>query len=255
VTVPLHAPTLDLSGRVAVVTGASRGIGAAIARRLAGAGAAVVVHQRDPSNDARGVAGELGARATSVAGDLSAPGGADEVAKAAVDRFGGLDIWVSNAGIQPVGALLELDEEAVGHVLDSNLAITIASTRAAAQRMTSGGSIVNVASIEAFQPMPGHSHYSAAKAGIVAHTRAAAAELGSQGIRVNAVCPGLIRRPGIQEAFPEGVARWEAACPLGRMGEAPEVADAVAFLVSDMAAWITGTALVVDGGMLARSAW
>jgi 3-oxoacyl-[acyl-carrier protein] reductase len=255
VNAPPHRSSLDLTGRVAVVTGASRGLGAAIARRLTEVGATVVVHQRGEWDEGRALAGELGARAAIVAGDLREPGVAAAVAHAAIDSFGGLDIWVSNAGVQPVGALLELDDDAVAEVISSNLNLTIACTKAAAERMTSGGAIVNVASIEAFAPLTGHSHYAAAKAGIVTHTRAAAVELGERGIRVNAVAPGLVRRPGIQEAWPHGVARWEAMCPLGRLGEPSEVADAVLFLVSDLAAWITGTTLVVDGGMLARSPW
>ena len=98
------------------------------------------------------------------------------------------------------------------------------------------------------QPAAGHSHYGAAKAAVVAHTRAAALELGPLGIRVNAVAPGLIARPGIAEQWPDGVARWEAACPLGRLGEPDDVADACLFLASDAARWITGAVLVVDGG-------
>ena len=119
--------------------------------------------------------------------------------------------------------------------------------------MADGGAIVNVASIEALQPAAGHSHYGAAKAAVVAHTRAAALELGPLGIRVNAVAPGLDRPPGDRREWPEGVARWEAACPLGRLGEPADVADACLFLASDAARWITGAVLVVDGGVLARS--
>ena len=140
-------------------------------------------------------------------------------------------------------------------VVDSNLGTVFHGTRAAASRMVDGGAIVNVASIEALQPADGHSHYSAAKAAVVAHTRAAALELGPLGIRVNAVAPGLIARPGIAEQWPDGVARWEAAAPLGRLGEPADVADACLFLASDAARWITGAVLVVDGGMLARPTW
>ena len=102
--------------------------------------------------------------------------------------------------------------------------------------MVDGGAIVNVASIEALQPAAGHSHYGAAKAAVVAHTRAAALELGPSGVRVNAVAPGLIDRPGLADAWPEGVARWEAACPLGRLGQPEDVADACLFLASPAAA-------------------
>ncbi len=118
-----------------------------------------------------------------------------------------------------------------------------------------GGAIVNVASIEGLQPAAGHSHYAASKAAVIMHTRAAALELGAQRIRVNAVAPGLIDRAGLADAWPDGVGRWLAACPLERLGTTEDVADAVLFLLSDAARWITGTTLVVDGGMLARPTW
>jgi 3-oxoacyl-[acyl-carrier protein] reductase len=228
---------LDLSGRVAVVTGAGGGIGAGIADRLESAGAAVVRHRgrRD--------------------GDLLRPGVADELAERAVDEHGRLDVWVSNAGVQPVAHLLAMDGSEFAEVLDGNVTTVFHGTQAAARHMTGGGAIVNVASIEALQPAPGHSHYAAAKAAVVAHTRAAALELGGRGIRVNAVCPGLIERPGIAEEWPDGVARWEAACPLGRLGRPDDVGDACAFLASDLARWVTGAVLVVDGGMLVRPGW
>ena len=118
-----------------------------------------------------------------------------------------------------------------------------------------GGAICNVSSIEGIQPAAGHAHYSAAKAGVIMHTRAAALELGSSGIRVNAVAPGLIAREGIGEQWPEGVRRWEESCPLGRLGDPTDVADAVLFLCSSAARWITGAVLAVDGGVLTATTW
>ncbi len=246
---------LDLGDRAAVVTGVSGGIGAGIARRLGEAGASLVLHVRRDRAAAEVLAAELGERAVVVTGELREPGVAEALADTAVERFGRLDAWVSNAGVQPVAGLLAMDGGDFEDVVDANLTTTFLSTRAAATRMSPGGAIVNVASIEAFQPAPGHSHYSASKAGIVAHTRAAALELGPSGIRVNAVAPGLIDRVGLGEAWPDGVSRWLAACPLGRLGDAEDVGDACLFLVSDAARWISGAVLVVDGGVLARPTW
>jgi NAD(P)-dependent dehydrogenase (short-subunit alcohol dehydrogenase family) len=117
------------------------------------------------------------------------------------------------------------------------------------------GAIVNITSIEAVNPAPAHAHYSAAKAGLRMFTRSSAQELGQHGIRVNAVAPGLIHRPGIEQAWPEGVERYRKAAPLGRLGDVVDVADAVLFLASDAARWITGTELTVDGGVLTAQAY
>jgi 3-oxoacyl-[acyl-carrier protein] reductase len=254
-TPPPVGRLLSLEGRVAVVTGVSAGIGHGIAQRLLEAGASVVVHCRRHRTAAETLAAEAGDRALVVTGDLGTGSAAADVASAAVDRFGRLDVWVNNAGVQPVSSLVAMSPEDFATVVDSNLGTVFHGTQAAASRMVDGGAIVNVASIEALQPAEGHSHYSAAKAAVVAHTRAAALELGAAGIRVNAVAPGLVARPGIAEEWPEGVARWQAACPLGRLGTPADVADACLFLASDAARWITGAVLVVDGGVLARPTW
>ncbi|MET0144096.1 MAG: SDR family NAD(P)-dependent oxidoreductase [Ilumatobacteraceae bacterium] len=253
--VPPVGQLLDLSGRAVVVTGVSSGIGTGIARRVGEAGASLVLHVRHDRAAAEVLAGDLGDRAVVVTGDLRERGVAEALADAAVERFGRLDGWISNAGVQPVAGLLAMDAAAFEEVVSGNLTTTFLSTCAAATRMSPGGAIVNVASIEAIQPAPGHSHYSASKAAVVAHTRAAALELGSAGIRVNAVAPGLIDRDGLAEAWPDGVRRWLAACPLGRLGDAEDVADACLFLISDAARWISGAVLVVDGGVLTRPTW
>jgi NAD(P)-dependent dehydrogenase (short-subunit alcohol dehydrogenase family) len=119
----------------------------------------------------------------------------------------------------------------------------------------SGGSIVHIASIEGSQPAPGHGHYSTAKAGVIMHARAAALEYGPDDIRVNSVSPGLIDRPGLDGTWPDGVARWRAGAPLGRLGTPEDVGDACLFLCSDLARWITGIDLVVDGGVLSGPTW
>ena len=117
------------------------------------------------------------------------------------------------------------------------------------------GAIVNISSIESIDPAPGHGHYATSKAALNMLTRALASEYGAQGLRVNAVSPGLIHRDGIEEAWPEGVSRWQANAPLGRLGQPEDVADAVLFLLSDAARWISGHNLVVDGGMTTQGRW
>jgi NAD(P)-dependent dehydrogenase (short-subunit alcohol dehydrogenase family) len=148
-----------------------------------------------------------------------------------------------------------LSADDVREMLRVNVAGVVAMTHAAARVFPGGGAIVNIASIEGLQPAAGHSHYAASKAAVIMHTRAAALELGSRGIRVNALAPGLIDAPGLAAAWPDGVKRWLANCPLERLGTTRDVADAVLFLLSDAARWITGATLVVDGGMLARPTW
>jgi NAD(P)-dependent dehydrogenase (short-subunit alcohol dehydrogenase family) len=144
-------------------------------------------------------------------------------------------------------------EEEWDLVINSNLRSTFLCTQAAAKQMIaqgSGGAIVNIASIEGENPAPMHSHYSAAKGGVLIYTVAAAQELGAHAIRVNAVVPGLIWREGIEQAWPEGVARWQKAAPLKRLGLPSDVADACLFLTSQAARWITGASLRVDGGVM-----
>lgn len=253
---PPVASLLDCSGRAVVVTGASGTIGAGIARRFHEAGAAVIVHFHRNAAAAATLAAELGDRASAVGADLTAAEGAGRLVAAALERFGRLDTWVNNAGVQPVRALLDVDDEALDEMVQANLGTVHRSTRAAAPHLAaSSGSVVNVASIEGLQPAAGHGHYAAAKAAVLAHTRAAALELGPFGVRVNAVAPGLIERPGIEHEWPEGVARWRAAAPLGRLGTPADVADACLFLASPAARWITGAVLVVDGGVLTRPTW
>jgi len=256
VIAPEIAALLDLREHAVLVTGSSDGIGAGIARRLHAAGARVAVHYATAREAAAALAGELGDRACVVHGDVERD--AERLCADVVAAFGRLDAVVNNAGIQPVAPLLELSADDVREMLRVNVAGVIAVTRAAARHLTErgdGGTIVNVASIEGLQPAAGHSHYAASKAAVIMHTRAAALELGAHGIRVNAVAPGLIDRPGLAEAWPDGVNRWLANCPLERLGTTHDVADAVLFLLSNAARWITGATLVVDGGMLARPTW
>ena len=197
---------------------------------------------------------ELGARAVAAVGDVQRD--ARAICAVAVDGFGRLDIVVNNAGIQPVAPLESIGDEEIVEMLRVNVAGVAAMTREAASAMgTGGGAIVNISSIEGLQPAFDHSHYAAAKAAVIMHTRAAALELGPVGIRVNSVSPGLIEAPAIAETWPEGVARWLAAAPLERLGTPSDVADAVLFLVSPASRWISGANLVVDGGVLAHNTW
>jgi len=253
---PAIAKLLDLDGRSVLVTGASGGIGAGIARRLHAAGACVALHAHRHRDDAERIATELGERACVVSGDIESD--SEAVCAAVVDAFGRIDAVVNNAAVQPVGALLDLGPSDVAEMLRVNVAGTIAVTRAAAAHMIRhghAGAIVHIASIEGLQPARGHSHYAASKAAVIMHARAAALELGRNGIRVNAVAPGLIDREGLETAWPDGVNRWLAACPLGRLGTADDVADAVLFLLSDASRFVSGATLTVDGGMLANTTW
>ncbi len=141
-------------------------------------------------------------------------------------------------------------------VVDTNLTTVFACTQAAAELMRdAGGTITHIASVEARVPAPGHAHYTASKAAVVMHARAAAQEYGPWGVRVNTVSPGLIEREGLADAWPEGVRRWRRASAVGRLGRPEDVGDACVFLASPLASWVTGHDLVVDGGATARPTW
>ncbi|MBL3687758.1 SDR family oxidoreductase [Leucobacter zeae] len=265
----------DLTGQRVLVTGASGGIGGGIARAFAAAGAAVAVHYRGATEASETAASALvaelrahGATAAPVRADLSAAGAAGALVARAVDALGGLDGVVNNAGIQPLSALAETTRADWDEVLGTNLGAVFELSREAAAAMavrdtgTDGGGaapgsrwITHIASIEASRPAIAHAHYAAAKAGVVMHARAAALELGPQGIRVNTVSPGLVDRPGLAEAWPEGVASWVSRAPLGRLATAEDVGGACVLLASAAAAFITGQDLAVDGGMLATPGW
>ena len=253
---------LDLSGRIALVTGTGGGaIGAGIATRFAEAGAAVALHYRESRQAAHDLAARLGgsgARAVAVEADLTVAAQVKDLFDRIVQDLGPPDIIVNNAGAYPLATILDMAVSEWDAVLAANLKSVHLVTQESARRLRAagrGGAIVNVASIEAHNVAPAHSHYAAAKAAVVMYTRSAARELGPLGIRVNAVSPGLIWRQGLDEAWPDGVARYRKAAPLGRLGRADDVADACLLLASDASRWITGAELLVDGGVLTNTAY
>lgn len=248
-SLPPPRDLLDLAGKVVIVTGSGGGIGTGIARRLAAAGADLLLHVHTST------APELDGKHTAMRVDLISKSGPDQVTASALEHFGRIDGLINNAGIQPLAPLIEMSDEEFREMIETNLTAVHRLTKAVATAMAQGGSIVHVASIEGTQPARNHGHYAAAKAGLLMHARAAALEWGDRGIRVNAVSPGLIDRPGLDQDWPEGVARWQQAAPLQRLGTPEDVGDACVFLISDLSRWITGTNLVVDGGVLANTTW
>lgn len=253
---PEYEDLLNLQDKVAVVTGASRGIGAGVARRFAAAGARVVVHYRSGETEAGELIASLraaGSEAAAYAAELTDRSAVDALFDRVVRDMGGVDVLVNNAGTFPTGKLVDLGADDWRDMFRANTETAFFCLQAAAQRMPRGGAIVNIASIGALSPGPEHSHYNSAKAAVLMLTRSAAQELGAAGIRVNAVSPGVIGRPGIEEDWPEGVRRWRARAPLKRLGTPEDVADACLFLAAPASRWISGHNLVVDGGVMAAS--
>ena len=246
---PVHE-LLDLAGETVLVTGASGNIGQGIAARLADAGANIVVHYHRNEAAAAALARRLGG-ATVVQADLASEAGVDAMYAVAKPTM-----VVNNSAAQPVRGLAEMGYDEWRAMLAANLdGAFLVTQRAARAWAGAGGVIVNIASIEALDPAVGHGHYATSKAGLLMLSRAAALELGAAGIRVNCVSPGLIDKDGLADEWPDGVARWQDRVPLGRLGTPQDVADAVLFLLSPAARWISGANLVVDGGMSAQSKW
>jgi 3-oxoacyl-[acyl-carrier protein] reductase len=231
------------------VTGGSRGIGAAIARELAGAGARVAVNYRSSGDAAEAIAAEIGGVA--VEGDVSDPAGARSLVETTEATLGDLDILVNNAGITRDTLLARMSDEDWDQVLATNLSAAFHTSRAVARKMLRrrSGAIVNMTSFVGLHGNPGQANYAATKAGLVGFTKALAKELGTRGVRVNAVAPGYITTDitsGLSEEIRELLL---ANTPLGRLGDPEDVARAVRFLCSDEASYITGEVLLVDGGL------
>jgi 3-oxoacyl-[acyl-carrier protein] reductase len=245
-----------LEKKVAIVTGASKGIGAAIARHLAEAGAAVVVNYASSKDAAEHVVADItraGGRAIAVQADVGRPEQIERLFAETRRAFGRLDILVNNAGVYEFAPLEDITPEHFHRHFDLNvLAVLLASRAAAAQFGTDGGSIVNISSFASTLTPPQSAVYSASKAAVDALTRALAKELGPRGIRVNAINPGMIQTEGVRAAGMDAGdfrKQLEAQTPLGRIGQTQDVAPAVVFLASPDAGWITGETLVIGGGL------
>ena len=238
-------PFASLEGKSALVTGASKGIGRAIAEALAEAGASVVLGYRSGADEAEALAAELGGRA--VQADVS---NVDE-AKRLVEEAGDVDILVNNAGVTRDGLIARMPDDDWRTVLETNLSSVFYTCRAVARPMMKrrAGAIVNVSSVVGVHGNPGQTNYSASKAGIIGFTKALARELGPRGVRANVVAPGYVKTQ-LTNVLPEELQQAMLAnTPLGRLGDPEDVAGAVRFLCSDEAAFITGEVLLVDGGL------
>jgi NAD(P)-dependent dehydrogenase (short-subunit alcohol dehydrogenase family) len=250
-------------GTVAAITGAGSGIGRGIAVALAASGARVVANDLDAGglDETLELVRAAGSDGAPSVGDVRRREDVQRLVDDAVSTFGGLDVMVANAAVGIYADLAEMSEEDMDRVLDVNLKGALISAQLAipALRARGGGNIVFVSSVQAYVTLRGCVAYGAAKAGLVAATRALAVELGADGIRVNAVAPGTIDTPmlerdlsGMNTADAKGfLERVRAANALGRIGTVEEVADVVVFLVSDAARYVTGTTVVADGGLLA----
>jgi len=243
--------TIDLTGRTALVTGGTRGIGLAVAQRLVEAGARVAVMSRN-ADEARAVATELGDGMIGVGGDVADPEQVEAAVAEVTDQFGGIDILVNNAGFTRDNIMLRIGQEDWDEVLATNLTGAFLMTKAVIKGMMKrrSGRIINMTSVIGITGNKGQANYAASKAGLIGLTKSVAREYARRNILANCIAPGFIGTaltsglpPEAQKALLDGV-------PLGRLGQPDDVAGAALFLASDLAAYITGQVLVVDGGMV-----
>ena len=249
-----------LAGKVAVVTGASKGIGAAIAERFGEEGGSVVVHYGSDKKGAEAVVAAIqkaGGKAVAIQGDLSKPDEVKRVFQAAEDAFGKIDVLVNNAGIYEFRPLAEVDEAHFHKHFNLNVLGVLLATREAVKRMKNGtGSVINMSSVVGENAVAQGAVYSATKAAVDAITQALAQELGAKGIRVNSLQPGPTVTEGfnaMQHAMQGGSDEFEkmavSRTPLGRLGTAEDIAGAALFLATDDARWVTGAEIAVNGGI------
>jgi 3-oxoacyl-[acyl-carrier protein] reductase len=243
-----------LSGKVAIVTGASKGIGAGIAKALAAEGAAVVVNYASSKQGAEAVVKEIeekGGKAVAVGGDVSKAAEAQALADAAIAHYGRLDILVNNSGVYEFAPLEAITEESFHRMFNINVLGTLLTTQAAAKHMGEGGSIINVGSVVSRVTPPFSAVYTGTKGAIDAITGVLARELGPRKIRVNTINPGMVETDGSKAAGIIGSDFEKQVIPqtpLGRTGQVPDIAPVAVFLASDESGWLTGEQLLVSGG-------
>ena len=248
-----HRITTDLSGQVAIVTGGARGLGRAIAETLSACGAkiALVDVNAEALDETVAAIRQAGGTAEAFVGDVTDSQRVNQIVEEVVARLGSLEILVNNAGITRDSLVMRMKDEQWDAVLGINLRGTFLFTRAAARPMLKGkrGRIINIASVSGLMGNPGQANYSASKAGVIGLTRTVARELASRGITVNAVAPGFIATDMAAKLGEDVLQQVKSQTPLGRLGDPQDVADAVLFLASEAASFITGHVLVVDGGL------
>ncbi|NHO32329.1 glucose 1-dehydrogenase [Acetobacter fallax] len=244
-----------LSGKVAIVTGASKGIGAGIARALAADGAAVVVNYASSKSGADAVVAAItdaGGKAVAVQGDVSRRADAQAIVDAAITAFGRLDILVNNSGVYEFASIEEITEEHFHRLFNVNVLGTLLTTQAAVTHLGAGGSVINISSVVSRITPPDSAVYTGTKGAIDAITGSLARELGPKQIRVNAINPGLIETEGTRSANVVGSEMEQAIIaqtPLGRAGQVQDIAPLAVFLASDDSRWLTGETLIASGGL------
>jgi len=252
--------SLDFTGKTVIVTGASQGIGAAIAKGFGAAGANTVVHYRTGKEPADTIVGGIcddGGSAIGISAALDQVAEVDGLFAQVMDTFGTVDVLINNAGSFPNSTLLDLSLDDWQKMYADNLETAFLCTKAAGNIMKDrrDGVIVNIASTSALNPGIAHPHYNSAKAAMVMLTQSAAQELGQYNIRVNAVAPGLVYRDGLEEHWPDGYARYCDASPLSCVVQPEDIANTCLFISSEQATRITGVTLPVDAGVLTAMAY